>query len=111
MKKQIPLAEAAAFVNAEKGVETADDALAGARDIIAEIVNEDQAAREKIRELYFNDGKFVSKVITGKEAEGIKYKNYYDWSEPVASCAFAQSSGDAAGRKGRIPAAARDSVG
>lgn len=79
------LVEAAAFVNAEKGVETAADALAGARDIIAEIVNEDQSARQRIRELYFNDGKFVSKVITGKEAEGIKYKNYYEWSEPVAS--------------------------
>jgi uncharacterized protein len=84
-EKTDPIAEAAAYVNTEKGVETAADALAGARDIIAEMVNEDQAARQKIRELYFNDGKFVSKVITGKEADGIKYKNYYEWSEPVVS--------------------------
>ena len=84
-EKTDPTAEAAAYVNVEKGVETAADALAGARDIIAEMVNEDQAARQKTRELYFNDGTFVSKIITGKEAEGIKYKNYYEWSEPVAS--------------------------
>jgi protein Tex len=84
-EKMDPLTEAAAYINVEKGVETAADALAGARDIITEIVNEDQTARQKIRELYFNDGKFVSKVSIGKEAEGIKYKNYYDWSEPVAS--------------------------
>lgn len=78
-----PTAEAAAFVNAEKGVESAEDALAGARDIIAEWVNEDQETRGKMRELYLTEGVFKSKVIPGKEEEGIKYKDYFDWEEPV----------------------------
>ncbi len=79
-----PATEAAAFVNAEKGVASVEDALAGARDIIAEWVSEDQAARMHMRELYLQHGVFKSKVVTGKEAEGIKYKDYYEWEEPVA---------------------------
>ncbi len=78
-----PTSEAAAFVNAEKGVESAEDALAGARDIVAEWVNEDQETRGKVRELYLTAGVFKSKVIPGKEEEGIKYKDYFDWEEPV----------------------------
>ncbi|MFA5354235.1 MAG: Tex-like N-terminal domain-containing protein, partial [Thermodesulfovibrionales bacterium] len=77
-------AEAAAFVDAEKGVESAEDALAGARDIIAEWVSEDQASRERMRELFVSKGLMKSKVITGKEAEGIKYKDYYEWEEPAS---------------------------
>ncbi len=80
-----PAAEAAAFVNKDKGVDTVDDALAGARDIIAELVNEDQRARQKMRELYIAKGKFKTKVLTGKEEEGIKYKDYFDWQEPIAA--------------------------
>jgi len=79
-----PLAEAAAYVNAEKGVATPEEALAGARDIIAEIVSEDADTRAKMRELYNARGRFHSKVVTGKESEGVKFKDYYDWSEPVA---------------------------
>ena len=79
-----PASEAAAFVNAEKGVESVEDALAGARDIIAEWVSEDQTARTHMRELYLQQGVFKSKVVTGKEEEGIKYKDYYEWEEPVA---------------------------
>ena len=78
-----PLAEAAAFVDPEKGVESAEDALAGARDIIAEWVNEDQAARARMRDFYSSKAVFKSKVIPEKEAEGIKYKDYFDWEEPV----------------------------
>jgi uncharacterized protein len=80
-----PAAEAAAFADKEKGVETADDALAGARDIIAEWVNEDQNARAKMRELYAAKGLFRTKVITGKEEAGIKYKDYFDWQEPIGT--------------------------
>ena len=80
-----PLVEAAAYVNAEKDVLTADDALAGARDIIAEWVNEDQRARANMRDLFAAKGVFRSKVITGKEEEGIKYKDYYDCEERVAT--------------------------
>jgi len=77
------LAEASAFVDPEKGVDSAEDALAGARDIIAEWVNEDQTARAKMRDFYSSKAVFRSKVVPGKEAEGIKYKDYFDWEEPV----------------------------
>jgi uncharacterized protein len=78
-----PVAEAAAFVNGDKGVESAEDALAGARDIIAEWVNEDEGARRSMRTLFAEKGVFRTKVIAGKEAEGAKYRDYFDWEEPV----------------------------
>ncbi len=78
-----PVKEAAAYIDPEKGVETAEDALAGSRDIIAEWVNEDQVARERMRTLYAQKGVFRSKVIPGKEAEGAKFRDYFDWEEPV----------------------------
>lgn len=77
-------AEAAAFVDAEKSVASVEEALAGARDIIAEWVSEDLQARERMRELFAAKGIMRSKVISGKEEEGIKYKDYYEWEEPVA---------------------------
>lgn len=80
-----PLKEALAFVDAAKGVEDAEQALAGARDILAEQFSEDKTARERVRELYFKQGVFQTKVIKDKEADGKKYENYFDWSEPVAS--------------------------
>jgi len=67
--------------------QTIDEALAGARDIIAEMVNEDAKARAAIRQLYLDKGLFDSKVIKGKEADGIKFKDYYDWQEPVKGAA------------------------
>ncbi len=79
-----PEAEAAAFIDAEKGVASVDEALAGARDIIAEWVSEDQRARERMRGLFWAKGIMRSKVIKGKEEEGIKYKDYYEWEEPVS---------------------------
>ena len=80
-----PLTEAALFMDKEKGVETADDALGGARDIIAEWVNEDQNARQKMRALYAKKGLFKTRVLTGKEEEGIKYRDYFDWQEPISA--------------------------
>jgi uncharacterized protein len=80
-----PMAEATAFIDPEKGVESAEDALAGARDIIAEWVNEDQAARAKMRDFYTTKAAFKSAVIPEKKAEGIKYKDYFDWEEPVST--------------------------
>jgi len=71
-----PRGEAEAFVEPEKGVETIEDALAGARDIIAELVNEDQVARAKMRALYAEKGVFQAKVVPGKEDEGNKYRDY-----------------------------------
>ena len=60
-------------------------ALAGARDIIAEIVNEDQQARTAIRDLFFARAVIHSRVVTGKETAGAKYRDYFDWQEPAAS--------------------------
>jgi uncharacterized protein len=77
------LAEAEAFINAEQGVLSPGEALAGARDIIAEWVNEDQEARTRMRILFSTKGMIRSRVIPEKEAEGIKYKDYYDWEEPA----------------------------
>ncbi len=78
-----PVAEAGKYLDTEKGVESTDDALAGARDIIAEWINEDQQARERTRSFYTDHGMYECKVIPGKEEEGKKYQNYFDWSEPV----------------------------
>ena len=79
-----PLAEAATFVDVEKGVEDAAAALAGARDILAEKISEDKTSREKIRELYLRDAQFHTRVIAGKEADGFKYENYFDCQEPIS---------------------------
>ncbi|MDD5722553.1 MAG: Tex family protein [Syntrophales bacterium] len=79
-----PQAEAAAFVDSDKGVETIEDALAGARDIIAEWINEDAAIRDALRELFAKKAVIHSKVAKNKEDEGAKYRDYFDWEEPVA---------------------------
>lgn len=77
--------EAEKYIDAEKGVNTIEEALAGARDIIAEHIAEDAELRTQIRTLFLEKGNFQSKVIPGKEEEGIKYKDYFDWKEPVKS--------------------------
>ena len=82
--EQDPLQLAAEFVDPEKDVVSADDALDGARHIIAEIINEDPASREKMRDLYFTKGSIHARVISGKEAEGAKYRDYFDWQEAAA---------------------------
>jgi uncharacterized protein len=78
-----PLAEAAAFVDPEKGVATPEEALAGARDIIAEWVNEDEQARGRMRAYFAEKAVFQAKVITGKETEGNRYQDYFAWEEPA----------------------------
>lgn len=77
--------EAESYVSEEKEVKSTDEALQGARDIIAEWINENASLREKMRKLFLEDGTFTSKVIPGKEAEAAKYKDYFDWSEPIKS--------------------------
>ena len=79
-----PLAAAAAFVDAEKEVETPEDALAGARDIIAEMVNESDAARARMRHLFETASTVKSRVAPGMEAEGAKYEHYFEWEEPLS---------------------------
>lgn len=75
--------EAAKFIDAEKGVKSEEEALAGARDIIAEFVTEHAECRGLIRELFVEKGNFEARVIEGKEEEGIKYKDYFEWTEPI----------------------------
>lgn len=75
--------EAGKYIDAEKGVNNTEEALAGARDIIAEFMSENADIRTKMRELFVEKGSFQSKVIAGKEEEGIKYKDYFDWTESV----------------------------
>jgi len=75
--------EAEKYINEEKSVNNAEEAIAGARDIIAEHIAENAEARSKIRELFLEKGNFQSRVIEGKEDEGAKYKDYFDWTEPV----------------------------
>ena len=77
-----PAIEAAAFIT--ENVKSADDALQGARDIIAEIVNEDAQVRAKMRKLFEDSGTVQSKVLADKEAEGAKYKDYFEFSEPIS---------------------------
>ncbi|MFC1563092.1 Tex family protein [candidate division KSB1 bacterium] len=79
-----PTAEAKKFIDKEKEVETEEDALAGARDIIAEWVNENEEARAKMRELFVKKATIKSKVLPNKELEAIKYKDYYEWEELAA---------------------------
>lgn len=77
--------EAAKYIDEAKEVNTVEEALQGARDIIAEWINENAELRKKMRDLFINEGVFVSKVIPGKEEEAIKYKDYFDWKEPIKS--------------------------
>jgi uncharacterized protein len=83
-KENDPALKAEAFLNND--VATVEDALAGASDIIAEWINEDEKARRQLRFLFDREAVIYSKVVKGKEAEGIKYSDYYDWSESLKKC-------------------------
>ncbi len=69
------------FVNESKGVENVDDALAGARDIIAERVSEDIAARNRVRNIFRRSAMLSSKVVKAKEEEAGKFQSWFDWKE------------------------------
>ena len=78
---QDPLIEAKKYLSSHNEVESVEDALSGARDIVAEIINEDVQIRAGIRELFLKTGQIRSMVKKGKEEEGIKFKDYFDWTE------------------------------
>ena len=78
-----PEQSAAAYLNAEKGVNSIEEALAGARDIIAELINEDAEIRKPLRQLFAQEGTLQSKAAKGKEEEGAKYRDYFEMTEPV----------------------------
>jgi len=82
-----PSDEAAKFIDAEKEVPTAADALAGARDIIAERVADDANLRGFVRKIYEEEATVSSRIMYGKEAEADaqKFRDYFDWSEPLKS--------------------------
>jgi uncharacterized protein len=79
-----PVAEAGAFVSAEKGVVDVEAALAGARDLLAERFSDDANARAALRQLYWAQGEVRSVVVPGREDKGAKFKAYFDWTELVS---------------------------
>jgi uncharacterized protein len=79
-----PVQAAADFINPEKGVCEPEEALSGARDILAEQIAENSDVRGFLRRLFAEKGVFVCQVSAGKETEGLKYKDYFDWREPVS---------------------------
>ncbi len=80
---QDPAALAASFVDPEKGVNTVEEALQGANDIIAEDLSDDADIRKSLRDLVMRRGIFVCKADEGAEEEGV-YKLYYDFSQPIS---------------------------
>ncbi|MFN3316261.1 MAG: RNA-binding transcriptional accessory protein, partial [Raineya sp.] len=80
-------AEAEKYIDAEKQVQNIQEALEGARHIIAEYINEHQEARAKMRDLFLKEAVITSKVLTEKEKteEAQKFKDYFDWAEPIAT--------------------------
>ncbi|MCD4775150.1 MAG: RNA-binding transcriptional accessory protein [Candidatus Aegiribacteria sp.] len=71
------------YLDPKKGVETLEDALAGARDIIAEVLSHDAEIRNPMRRLYWNTGNYKCRVNSGMEEEGAKFRDYFEWDEPV----------------------------
>jgi len=69
------------YINTKLGVVDEEDALQGARDIIAEWVNEHAYTRKRIRKLFERNSVIYSSLVKGKEEEGVKYKDYFEWSE------------------------------
>ena len=75
--------EAAKFIDEEKGVTSEEEALQGANDIIAELINEDAEARQKIRNLYLKKATVSSRLLKNKEEQAAKFKDYFEWDEPL----------------------------
>lgn len=80
---QNPTELAKSFINQEKGVKNTEEALAGARDILAEEITENIKSREIAREAFLKNTSIHSQVIKGKKESGIKYKDYFDWNEDL----------------------------
>ena len=76
--------EALRFLNDK--VENIIEALQGARDIVAEWINEDKRARDSIREVFKNEAIIKSKIYAGSEESGAKYRDYFEFEEELAKC-------------------------
>ena len=81
-----PVQEAEGFLTDEVG--TVDEALQGARDIIAEQISEDEHSRQTLRRIYSREAVITSKAVKGKSEtpEAAKYRDYFEWSEPLKRC-------------------------
>ena len=81
-----PEQEAEGFLTDEVG--TVDEALQGARDIIAEQISEDEHSRQTLRRIYSREAVITSKAVKGKSEtpEAAKYRDYFEWSEPLKRC-------------------------
>lgn len=77
-------AEAEKYINSDKGVNSLEEALQGARDIIAENISEDPINRNTIRQLFTRKAELSSKVARGKKEVAEKFRDYFDWSEPLS---------------------------
>jgi uncharacterized protein len=86
MQQQDSNAERAAAKFITEEVPNTEEALQGARDIIAEWVNEDEKARQKVRHAFKKEATIRSKVARGKDEEGAKYRDYFDYEEPLKNC-------------------------
>ncbi len=81
-----PEEEAKAYLDPDKGIMTIAEALSGTSDIIAEQISETREARSKMRLLFATRGQVSSKSVKGKEEDGAKYRDYFDYSEPARNC-------------------------
>lgn len=81
----VPEQEAENFLNPQRGISAVKDALNGARDILAERFSEDAELLSALRSFLSKHGFIVSEVVEGKDQEGVKYKDYFDFDEPLSS--------------------------
>ncbi len=79
-----PFARALKFLNDNVG--NVEEAIKGAKDIIAEWVNENESTRNRVRNSFKREATITSKLVKGKEKEAEKYQDYFDWEEPLRRC-------------------------
>ncbi|MCF0212185.1 MAG: RNA-binding transcriptional accessory protein [Bacteroidales bacterium] len=72
------------FLNPDKGIATVEEALAGARDIVAERISEDITARNRIRKVFARKAMLSSTVVKGKEEDAAKFQSWFEWKEPAS---------------------------
>lgn len=86
-QKEVPLEKIAQrYLNPEKGIETVEQVIQGAQDIIAERVSENERARQTLRTTFSMHAQITSRLVKGKDVEGQNFRDYFDWSEPLSRC-------------------------
>jgi protein Tex len=81
-----PSAYSLEYIDPEKEILSSEEAISGAMDIIAEDLAHNSEIRESMRKLYWDEGRYESRMIKGMEDDGSKFSDYFDWNEPVRSC-------------------------